>query len=341
MYTILCIMTCRHFLKKNELITNVLGLREHKLRSNPLVSVELTELRKKGIAAMITHLRLKAYGKINLALDVLGRRDNGYHDVRMIMQTVGLHDRIELYRTKEPGIRLETNLFYLPNNEQNLAYRAAALLMEEFGVKEGVSIKLKKFIPVSAGMAGGSTDAAAVLFGVNKMFGLGLSIKELMERGVKLGADIPYCLMRGTALSEGIGEELTPLPQIPQCQVLIAKPGISVSTKVVYESLDAMELKQEDHPDIDGMVEAIAEESLQGILDRMENVLETVTVSAYPIIQKIKDRMKELGAINSLMSGSGPTVFGIFVEKDMARRAYDKLEEEQLAKQIFLTEFCE
>ena len=249
MYTILCIMTCRHFLKKNELITNVLGLREHKLRSNPLVSVELTELRKKGIAAMITHLRLKAYGKINLALDVLGRRDNGYHDVRMIMQTVGLHDRIELYRTKEPGIRLETNLFYLPNNEQNLAYRAAALLMEEFGVKEGVSIKLKKFIPVSAGMAGGSTDAAAVLFGVNKMFGLGLSIKELMERGVKLGADIPYCLMRGTALSEGIGEELTPLPQIPQCQVLIAKPGISVSTKVVYESLDAMELKQEDHPE--------------------------------------------------------------------------------------------
>ena len=129
-----------------------------------MVSVELTELRKKGIAAMITHLRLKAYGKINLALDVLGRRDNGYHDVRMIMQTVGLHDRIELYRTKEPGIRLETNLFYLPNNEQNLAYRAAALLMEEFGVKEGVSIKLKKFIPVSAGMAGGSTDAAAVLF---------------------------------------------------------------------------------------------------------------------------------------------------------------------------------
>ena len=128
-----------------------------------MVSVELTELRKKGIAAMITHLRLKAYGKINLALDVLGRRDNGYHDVRMIMQTVGLHDRIELYRTKEPGIRLETNLFYLPNNEQNLAYRAAALLMEEFGVKEGVSIKLKKFIPVSAGMAGGSTDAAAVL----------------------------------------------------------------------------------------------------------------------------------------------------------------------------------
>ena len=311
MYTILCIMTCHHFLKKNEWITNVLGLREHKVRSNPLVSVELTELRKKGIAAMITHLRLKAYGKINLALDVLGRRDNGYHDVRMIMQTVGLHDRIELYRTKEPGIRLETNLFYLPNNEQNLAYRAAALLIEEFGVKEGVSIQLKKFIPVSAGMAGGSTDAAAVLFGVNKMFGLGLSIKELMERGVKLGADIPYCLMRGTALSEGIGEELTPLPQIPQCQVLIAKPGISVSTKVVYESLDAMELKQEDHPDIDGMCAAIRAGDAGGVLQRLGNVLEPVTAGAHPEINEIRKIMQENGAGAVQMSGSGPTVFGV------------------------------
>ena len=342
MYTILCIMTCRHFLKKNERITNVLGLREHKVRSNPLVSVELTELRKKGIAAMITHLRLKAYGKINLALDVLGRRDNGYHDVRMIMQTVGLHDRIELYRTKEPGIRLETNLFYLPNNEQNLAYRAAALLMEEFGVKEGVSIKLKKFIPVSAGMAGGSTDAAAVLFGVNKMFGLGLSIKELMERGVKLGADIPYCLMRGTALSEGIGEELTPLPQITQCQVLIAKPGISVSTKVVYESLDAMELKQEDHPDIDGMIEAINRQNIHEIAGKFGNVLELVTAGKYPVIGEIEQVMKEEGAVNAMMSGSGPTVFGLFTNPQAAQNAYEKLrygDASKLAKQVYLTNF--
>ena len=318
MYTILCIMTCRHFLKKNEWITNVLGLREHKVRSNPLVSVELTELRKKGIAAMITHLRLKAYGKINLALDVLGRRDNGYHDVRMIMQTVGLHDRIELYRTKEPGIRLETNLFYLPNNEQNLAYR------------------------VSAGMAGGSTDAAAVLFGVNKMFGLGLSIKELMERGVKLGADIPYCLMRGTALSEGIGEELTPLPQIPQCQVLIAKPGISVSTKVVYESLDAMELKQEDHPDIDGMIEAINRQNIHEIAGKFGNVLELVTAGKYPVIGEIEQVMKEEGAVNAMMSGSGPTVFGLFTNPQAAQNAYEKLrygDASKLAKQVYLTNF--
>ena len=284
---------------------------------------------------MITHLRLKAYGKINLALDVLGRRDNGYHDVRMIMQTVGLHDRIELYRTKEPGIRLETNLFYLPNNEQNLAYRAAALLMEEFGVKEGVSIKLKKFIPVSAGMAGGSTDAAAVLFGVNKMFGLGLSIKELMERGVKLGADIPYCLMRGTALSEGIGEELTPLPQIPQCHVLIAKPGISVSTAFVYQNLNLSGLAK--HPDIDGMLECLRTKDLKGICDRLENVLETVTIKEYPIIEEVKKHLMDQGAMGALMSGSGPTVFGIFDDEDKAKKAFEDMKASGLARQIYLT----
>ena len=198
---------------------------------------------------MKDHLDLKAYAKINLGLDVVRKREDGYHEVRMIMQTVNLYDRIEMDRTEDGVIRTETNLPFVPDGEGNLAWRAAKLLLDEKGIKDGVTIKIRKYIPVAAGMAGGSTDAAAVLFGVNKMFGLGLSIKELMERGVKLGADIPYCLMRGTALSEGIGEELTPLPQIPQCQVLIAKPGISVSTKVVYESLDAMELKQEDHPE--------------------------------------------------------------------------------------------
>ena len=246
---------------------------------------------------MITHLRLKAYGKINLGLDVLGRREDGYHEVRMIMQTVRLHDSIDLYRTREPGIRLETNLYYLPTNEQNLAYRAAKLLMDEFGIREGVSMHLRKFIPVSAGMAGGSTDAASVLFGVNKMFGLGLGVRALMERGVTLGADIPYCLMRGTALSEGIGEKLTALPPVPQCQVLIAKPGISVSTKVVYEALDAMELKQ---------------------------------------------AMLECGAENAMMSGSGPTVFGLFTNPRAAEAAYEALrfgKYAKLAKQVYLTGF--
>lgn len=167
---------------------------------------------------MIKHLGLKAYGKINLGLDVVRKREDGYHEVRMIMQTVRVYDKIDLVRSEQPGIRLETNLYYLPDNENNLGYRAAKLLMDEFGVTEGVEIKMKKFIPVAAGMAGGSSDAAAVLFGVNKMFSLGLTTEQLMERGVKLGADVPYCIMRGTALSEGIGEILTPLPPMPQCR---------------------------------------------------------------------------------------------------------------------------
>ena len=259
---------------------------------------------------MISHLRLKAYGKINLGLDVLGRREDGYHQVRMIMQTVGLHDGIDIYLKSGRGIRVESNLYYLPNNEQNLAYRAAALLMEEFGVDAGLSIRLRKFIPVSAGMAGGSSDAAAVLYGVNKMFGLGLSREGLMERGLKLGADVPYCLMRGTVLSEGIGEKLTPLPPMPQCQILIAKPAVSVSTRTVYESLDAMELKEEDHPDIDGMIEAIRRKDIRQVAGLFKNVLELVTADRYPVIRQIEEEMKRRGAVNAVMSGSGPTVFG-------------------------------
>lgn len=291
---------------------------------------------------MMTHLRLKAYGKINLGLDVLGRREDGYHEVKMIMQTVRLHDGIDLYRTREPDIRLETNLFYLPNNEQNLAYRAAKLLMEEFGIRDGLFIRLRKFIPVSAGMAGGSTDAASVLFGVNKMFGLGLGVKDLMERGVTLGADIPYCLMRGTALSEGIGEKLTALPPMPQCQVLIAKPGISVSTKVVYEALDAMELAREQHPDIEGLIEAIRSKDLRRVAGKFGNVLELVTAEKYPVIGQIEQVMKDCGAVNAMMSGSGPSVFGLFTSPRAARQAYESLrfgEYSNLAKQVYLTGF--
>lgn len=282
--------------------------------------------------------RIKAYAKINLGLDVVRRLENGYHEVKMVMQTVGIYDVLDFERT-DGGIVITTDSGELPTDENNLIYKAAKLMMEAYPISGGVKIHLEKHIPIAAGMAGGSTDAAATLKGMNRLFDLGCTLKDLMELGVKIGADVPYCVMGGTALAEGIGEKLTPLAPAPDCYVLVAKPDINVSTKYVYEHLDAQEIVK--HPDIDGMVEAIAEESLQGILDRMENVLETVTVSAYPVIQTIKDRMKELGAINSLMSGSGPTVFGIFVEKDMARRAYDKLEEEQLAKQIFLTEFCE
>ena len=187
-------------------------------------------------------IRLKALAKINIGLDVLRRREDGYHDVKMIMQTVGIYDQICLNREKTPGIRVKTNLFYLPDNENNLVYKAAKLLMDEFSIEDGVSIDLNKYIPVAAGMAGGSSDAASVLYGMNKMFSLGLSQDELMRRGVKIGADVPYCIMRGTALAEGIGEILMPLPPMPACFVLVAKPGISVSTKFVYENLHANDL---------------------------------------------------------------------------------------------------
>jgi 4-diphosphocytidyl-2-C-methyl-D-erythritol kinase len=291
---------------------------------------------------MIKHLSLKAYGKVNLGLDVLRRREDGYHDVRMIMQTVGIFDRVDLIWKEEPGIQVETNLYYLPTNENNLVYKAAKLLMDEFQVQEGLLIRLRKFIPVAAGMAGGSSDAAAVLFGVNKMFRLGLTTEELMQRGVKIGADVPYCILRGTALSEGIGEVLTSLPPVPQCQVLVAKPGINVSTKFVYENLHANDLRPEQHPDIDGMIRAIKAQDLQGIADKLGNVLETVTVKEYPVIQEIKDKMVEFGAIGSLMSGSGPTVFGLFTNPKAAQQAYEELrygESSGLAKQVYLTNF--
>lgn len=291
---------------------------------------------------MIRHLGLKAYGKINLGLDVLRKREDGYHEVRMIMQTVGLYDKIDLYLKETPGISVETNLYYLPVNENNLVYKAAKLLMDEFSIKHGITIHLKKFIPVSAGMAGGSSDAAAVLFGVNKMFGLGLSTQELKERGVKIGADVPYCIMRGTALSEGIGEILTPLPPIPQCQVLIAKPGISVSTRFVYEHLDAAALRPEDHPDIDGMIEAIKRRDIYGTAALLGNVLELVTIPEYPVIAKLKERMKAFGAVNAMMSGSGPTVFGIFTNPRAAEEAYEELRygaSASMAKAVYLTNF--
>ena len=278
-------------------------------------------------------LELKALGKINLGLDVLGRRENGYHDVRMVMQTVYLYDRIIMKKSKTPGIRLETNLYYLPVNENNLAY--AQMLMDEFHIEEGVSIQLDKHIPVAAGMAGGSSNAAAVLFGMNRMFSLGLSQKELMERGVKLGADVPYCIMRGTVLAEGIGEILTPLSPMPKCYVLIAKPAISVSTKMVYEKLDALEITE--HPDIDGILNGLARKNIHKVAECMGNVLEQVTIPVYPVIEQIKNVMKEGGAMNAMMSGSGPTVFGLFEDRQSARRAAQKIKEQKLAKQVYVT----
>ncbi len=279
-------------------------------------------------------MSLKALAKINLGLDVIGRRENGYHDVRMVMQSIYLYDNVTLEKMDHPGIELKTNLYYLPLDDKNIAYKAAKLLMDEFQIQEGISITLDKHIPVAAGLAGGSSNAAAVLVGMNRLFQLGLTQTELMERGVKLGADVPYCIMRGTALAEGIGEELTPLPPLPKCYILIAKPVISVSTKMVYEKLDAHEI--EDHPDIDGILEGLEAGNLEKIASSMGNVLERVTAESYPIIDEIKQVMKEEGALGAMMSGSGPTVFGIYKDRALGREAQKKIVEKNLAKQVYL-----
>lgn len=281
-------------------------------------------------------LNLRAYAKVNLGLDVVRKREDGYHEVSMIMQTVKLFDRLHFEKQQEDTIELTTNLKFLPVDENNLVYKVVRQLKEEFQIKEGIRIHLDKHIPVAAGMAGGSSDCAAALFGMNRMFGLNLSRKELMERGVKLGADVPYCIMRGTALSEGIGEILTPLPPMPDCYIVIAKPPISVSTKYVYEHLDLPNL--EHHPNISAMVEALKNHDLKGITATMENVLETVTIHEYPVIKDIKTTMLEAGAENALMSGSGPTVFGIFTDKELAVKANDTIYQSGLAKQVYTVE---
>ena len=283
----------------------------------------------------MNQIELKALAKINLGLDVLGRRENGYHDVRMVMQSIYLYDEVKIAKKKEPGIILTTNLKFLPTGDGNIAYKAAQLLMDEFDLKEGVQITLNKHIPVAAGLAGGSSNAAAVLFGMNRLFGLRLTQQELMDRGVKLGADVPYCIMRGTVLAEGIGEILTPLPACPKCHVLIAKPPISVSTKLVYEKLDSHEI--ENHPDIDGIIDGLYDQDITKVASRMGNVLEKVTIEEYPVIEQIKNVMKEQGALNAMMSGSGPTVFGLYETKEKARKAAAKIREKQLAKQVYVT----
>lgn len=278
--------------------------------------------------------QIKAYAKINLGLDVVRRLPNGYHQVRMIMQTVNICDELTLERT-DAGIILTADSEELPTDGSNLICRAAALMRERYHITEGVRIHLHKRIPIAAGMAGGSTDAAAAMKGMSLLFDLDAPLPRLMEYGIELGADVPYCLMGGTALAEGIGEKLTALPPIPGCTLLVAKPDCGVSTRFVYEHLDTAELTR--HPDIDGMRAAIEAGNLQGILDRMENVLETVTIPAHPIIDTIKHRMLELGALRALMSGSGPTVFGVFPDESAARLAEKLLQKESLAKQLFVT----
>lgn len=281
----------------------------------------------------------KAYAKINIGLDVLRRRADGYHEVRMIMQTIDLCDDLLFERTVTPGIELRTDCEELPVNGDNLIYKAADLLMREKAVREGVRITLTKRIPIAAGMAGGSSDAAAAMHGLNELFQMGYSISELQAFGVKLGADIPYCLVGGTMLSEGIGEILSPLPAPPACFLVVAKPDINVSTAFVYGNLHADMLAY--HPDIDGMIGALRAHDLKGITGRLGNVLETVTVKEYPVIEELKGLLCDKGAENALMSGSGPTVFGIFTQREEAQEAADAVLCSGLARQVHVTTFHE
>ena len=283
----------------------------------------------------MNQIELKALAKINLGMDVLGRRENGYHDVRMVMQSIYLYDEVKIEKTESPEITVVSNLTFLPKGDGNIAYKAAQMLKEEFQIDAGIKITLNKHIPVAAGLAGGSSNAAAVLFGMNRMFRLGLSQDELMERGVKLGADVPYCIMRGTVLAEGIGEQMSVLPAMPKCTVLIAKPSVSVSTKTVYEALDAKEI--EEHPDIDGIIEGLRTHSLRQVAACMGNVLEDVTIPMHPVIEQIKQEMKAAGALNAMMSGSGPTVFGLFESRAAARDAQRRIREKSLTRQVYVT----
>lgn len=277
----------------------------------------------------MNHMTVKALAKINLGLDVTGKREDGYHEVRMIMQTVNLYDTLELTKQQAPGISMKTNRHFLPVNDGNLCVKAAKLLWEEFTLPGGLFISLHKRIPVAAGMAGGSTDAAAVLYAVNRMYHLGLSKRDLMEKGVKIGADVPYCVMRGTALAEGIGEKLSVLPAMVKCFVLVAKPAVSVSTKTVYQQLD----QKSDiiHPDIDLLRKDLEEGDLKAIASHMGNVLEAVTIPKYPVIAKIKEHMVAHGALNAMMSGSGPTVFGLFDDYRTVQKAKTALVQSHLA----------
>lgn len=281
-------------------------------------------------------MRLRAFAKINLGLDILRKREDGYHEVRMIMQTIQMYDVLEMKRVKKPGISLSVNYPYIPSDERNLVYKAAKLLMDEFQVKEGVDIRLEKFIPVAAGMAGGSSDAAAAMVGINHLFKLELSEKDLMDRAVNIGADVPYCIMRGTALAEGIGEKLTRIAQVPDCYVLIGKPGIGVSTKTAYESLQLDKIQS--HPDIDGMIRDIENGNLLAMTDKMGNVFESGIIGKYPVIGEIKDLMEANGALKAMMSGSGPTVFGIFDDREKMEAAAAVLRQSNLAKTVFATE---
>ncbi|WP_130805564.1 4-(cytidine 5'-diphospho)-2-C-methyl-D-erythritol kinase [Senegalia massiliensis] len=268
-------------------------------------------------------LKRHAYAKINLSLDVLKKRDDGYHEVEMIMQQVDLHD-ILTFEEIESGIEIICNDKRVPTDKSNLIYKAYEVIKQKYSINKGVRIYLEKNIPIAAGLAGGSSDAAQTLIGISKLWNLQINDIELMEMGVSIGADIPFCIFGGTGFARGIGEDISEITSFKNNIILLAKPDIDVSTKEVYESLN---FKNIDHPDTDSLLKAIERKDMKFIANNMKNVLETVTIKKYPIIDNIKKQMIDCGAMGSMMSGSGPTVFGIFKTKEQAEKCKGILKE--------------
>jgi 4-diphosphocytidyl-2-C-methyl-D-erythritol kinase len=280
-------------------------------------------------------ISLNAHAKINLSLDVLNKREDGYHNLQMIMQTIQLHDTISIHEIPE-GVEIKCEAPYVPNNSTNIAYKAAEAMINKYKLDAGVRIVIDKKIPVAAGLAGGSTDAAAVLKGINILFKIGIEQNELMQIGKTIGADVPYCIMGGTALAEGIGEKLTPLEPLGNIPIILIKPKLGVSTAWVFKSLDLDKVSK--RPDTEMLIKALEKKDIKYLAENMSNVLEGVTISKYPILEKIKKNLLHKGAIGSMMSGSGPTVFGIFDNEDKAKKAFNILKTSK--NDIFLTHFA-
>jgi 4-diphosphocytidyl-2-C-methyl-D-erythritol kinase len=274
----------------------------------------------------------RSYAKINLTLDVLSKRENGYHDIKMIMQTVSLFDLVIVDKS-DRGISISTNLRYLPNNDKNIAYKAADAFFKAANIRGGVKIMIHKNIPVAAGLAGGSGNCAAVLTAVNMLFDNPFSEDELMKIGSTLGADVPYCFRGGTQLAEGIGEILSPLPPMPDAYILLVKPSINVSTASVYDEIDNAPIIK--RPDTSAVISALESGNISQVADGLCNVMESVTEKMYPIIGGIKKKMLLNGALGAVMSGSGPTVFGIFDDFNTAKKSADSFSLQ--FKDVFLT----
>lgn len=280
-------------------------------------------------------MKMKAYAKINIALDAIGKREDNYHLLRMIMQTIDLYDIIDITKSKDSSISISCNKHYVPTDERNLAYKAAVLFKEKFNIKDGVNISIKKNIPVAAGMAGGSTNAAAVLVLMNKLFNLNISVDELKELGLKIGADVPYCIEGGTALCEGVGEIITPLKPFENKILVVLKPNFGVSTKEVYTALDINRIKR--HVNIEGLISAIENDNLKYVSKNMKNVLENVTLKKHSILKTIKEDMKRSGALGAMMSGSGPTVFAFFDNMLTAQKSFEFLKNKYKYADVYIT----